>query len=98
MFNLPDRLPPSVVGILIIAAFIGGNFSGYYLRINQEDVAAAAVVLEDVLVSVGIREEHIVQRERIEELKNAPELKLLDECFTRDLPFDFDVGVQSEHD
>lgn len=68
------------------------------MRVNQEDVAAAAVVLQDVLVSVGIREKHVVQKTRIEDLKNAPELQALDECFTRDLPFNFDDGVQSEFD
>ena len=92
------RLPPSIVGLLIIAAFIGGYFVGYYHRVNQEDIAAAVVVLEDVLVSMGIRERHLVERERIEELKNAPELKLLDECFTKPLPFNFDDGVQSDFD
>lgn len=96
MFKLPDRLPPSAVAILIIAAFLAGGYGGYALRINQEDVAAAVVVLEDVLVSIGIREEHTVRADRIEDLKNAPELEMLDDCYTRRLPFNFNPSLQSD--
>lgn len=98
MMKIPERLPPSVVGILIIAAFIIGMVGGYWMCKNQAAVNAAAVVLEDVLVSIGIRERHVARNLNIEDLKDAPELKVLDECYTNDLPFNFDVRVQSDVD
>ena len=98
MFKLPERFPPSVIGFFIIAAFVIGILLGYWLCANQAKVNAAAVVLEDVLVSIGIREKHVVQKDRIEDLKDAPELKLLDACYTDDLPFNFDSSLQPDVD
>lgn len=89
MFHIPDRLPPSIVSFLVILAFVLGVFAGYYLRINQERVSGANVVLADMAAIKPINATHEADVAKNEEYKKRKAEEELDDCETRSTSFIF---------
>ncbi len=89
MLNIPDRLPPSVVSFLVILAFAVGVVGGWFLRINQEDVAGAAVALKDMKAMKPINEKLKTDIAKNEEYKQRKSEEGLHDCETRPTSFIF---------
>lgn len=84
-----SRLPPSVIGAIVIGAFILGTVAGYILRINQEDVVGAKIALKDMEVVEEITNETESEQRNANAKKAAVKQQDLPDCLTAPLPFDF---------
>lgn len=89
MIHIPDRLPPSIVAFLVILAFVLGVFAGYTLRINQERVSGANVVLADMAAIKPINEKLAEDVAKNDEYKKRKQAEELHDCETRPTSFIF---------
>lgn len=89
--KLTDRLPPTIVGLLVVASFAIGNVSGYVLRMNQEDVSAAKVIIEDANELMQIESETVEEQANVDKRKKEVQANTLDKCLTEPLPFKFSL-------
>jgi len=81
MIKMLDRngnLPPTIRGLIIIAAFVLGNITGWFGHINYALRGEAAQIVEDMEVGDAINKEADTKfsqlRNNIEEAKNDPKL------------------------
>lgn len=89
--TMPKRLPPSLIAVVVILAFLCGVAVGYYLRMNQEDVMAARVILHDAKDVAKIEKTTKQEQVNVEQKKQDAQKYSADECLTKPLPFDFSL-------